>query len=125
NAALAVSSMSEHLNKVADAASAATMQARDDLFTLNGSIGATRPLLETYKRSGDDLNAILERRSIFTILDNSASITGSAAGIFADGKKVTDKATADYLNPKPWWRKLGAYAGDTYDYGALFARHTP
>lgn len=125
NAAVAVSTMSDHLNKTADAATAATLQARIDLFTLNGSLGATKPLIETYTRSGDDLNAILERQSITAILDNSARITGSAADIMADGKKVTDKATSDYLDPKPWWRKIGRYAGDTYDYGALFARHTP
>lgn len=125
NAALAVSSMSDHLNQTADAATAATLQARTDLFTLNGSIAATQPLLEAYTRSGNDLNAILERKAVTEIIDNFASTTGSLAGVMADGKKVTDKATADYLSPKPWWRKLGAYAGDTYDYGALFARHTP
>lgn len=125
NAAAAVSSMSDHLNKTADAATLATLQARADLETLNGSLLQFQPLLTAYTRSGDDLNAILERKTITQSIDNFASITGSAAGILSDGKKVTDKATADYLDPKPWWKKIGRYAGDTYDYGALFARHTP
>lgn len=125
NAALAVKGTAEHLNKTADAATAATLQARADLNTLNGSIGAAKPLLEAYTRSGDDLNKILERKAITRIIDNSESLTGSVAGIMADGKKVTDKATSDYLSPKPWWKKVTRYAGDTYDYGALFARHTP
>ena len=45
--------------------------------------------------------------------------------ILADGKQAADKATADYLAPKTWWQKIGKYAGDTYDLGALLARHTP
>jgi hypothetical protein len=125
NAALAVQTTSEHLNKTVDAVTQTTLQARVDLVTLNDSIGATKPLLEAYTRSGVDLNGLLEGPALRSILSNTANMTGSGAGIMADGKKVTDQATADYLNPKPWYRKVGRYAGDAFDYGALFARHTP
>ena len=125
NAAVAVASMSDHLNKTADAATLATLQARDTLETANGAIAGAQPLLEAYTRSGNDLNEILERPALTQTLDNAASITGSASGIMADGKKVTDKATADYLAPQPWYRKVGRYASDAFDYGALIARHTP
>jgi hypothetical protein len=125
SAATAVRTTSEHLNATADAATAATLQAQTDLTTLNDSIGATKPLLTAFTRSGDDLNGLLEGDSLKAILANSASMMGSGAGVMADGKKVTDKATADYLDPKPWYRKVGRYVGDAFDYGALFARHTP
>lgn len=125
SAARAVSDTSAHANKAIDSAREATEQARTDLQTLNGSISASRPLLEAYTRAGDSLNDILKRQAINRILDNTASMTESGAGILADGRKVTDKATADYLDPKPWWKKVGRYASDGFDYGALFARHTP
>lgn len=124
-AARAVSDTSAHANKAIDAATEATQQARTDLQTLNGSIAASQPLLESYRRAGDSLNEILKRQAIRQILDNTASMTESGAGILADGRKVTDKATADYLSPQPWWKKAGRYASDAFDYGALFARHTP
>lgn len=124
-AAKAISDTSTHANKAIDAATEATQQARADLQTLNGTISAGRPLLEAYTRAGDSLNEILKRQAISRILDNTASMTESGAGILADGRKVTDKATADYLTPQSWYRKVGRYASDAFDYGALFARHTP
>lgn len=125
NAAAAVTATAGNLNKTIDAATETALQARADLNTLNDSLGATGPLLEAYTQSGRDLNAILERPAIGQLLDSSAAVTQNAAGISADGKKITDKLTSDYLSPQPWWKKVGRFAGDTYDYGALFARHTP
>ena len=82
-------------------------------------------MVASYTAAGDNLNAILRQKAIAEILANVDSMTGSGAEILADGKKVTDKATADYLAPQPWWKKAGRYASDAFDYGALFARHTP
>jgi hypothetical protein len=125
NAAKAIASTSEHADKAIDAAAGATLQAQTDLATLNGTIAAGQPLLETYKRSGDDLNEILEQKAIKKILDHAAGVLESSDGIAADGKKITDKLTVDFLAPQPWWKKAGRYAGDAFDYGALFARHAP
>lgn len=124
-AAAALSNTSDHANKLIDTATEATAQARDDLKTLNSPISDSGALLEAYTAAGNHLNEILKQKAITETLNNMASMTGSGAGILADGKKVTDKATADYLSPKPWWMKVGRFASDTYDYGALFARHTP
>lgn len=125
SAALALQNTSDHANTAIDAMTAAGLQARVALGTLNTSIAASQPLLEAYTQSGRDLNAILERPAIPALLNSSASLMSNAAGISADGKKITDKLTGDYLSPQPWWKKLARYASDTYDYGALFARHTP
>lgn len=125
SAAAAVTNTAGNLNKTIDAATGAVTQARDDLKSLDTPISDAGPLLEAYTRSGRDLNAILERPAIGRLLDSSAAVTQNAAGISADGKKITDKLTSDYLSPQPWWKKVGRFASDTYDYGALFARHTP
>lgn len=124
-AANAVTDTAGNLNKTIDAATETTLQARDDLKSLDTPISDAGPLLEAYTQSGRDLNAILERPAIGRLLDSSAAVTQNAAGISADGKKITDKLTSDYLSPQPWWKKVGRFASDTYDYGALFARHTP
>jgi hypothetical protein len=47
----------------------------------------------------------------------------NANGVMADGRKVADKAAAEYLTPKPWWKKITAYAGDGFDITAFLARH--
>jgi hypothetical protein len=60
NAALAVSDMSAHLDKVTDAATAATVQAQRDLATLNGSIGAAKPLLDAFTADGQDLDTAIK-----------------------------------------------------------------
>jgi hypothetical protein len=47
------------LRTMTDEAAITLSQARADLVTLNGSIGATQPLVEAYTRSGDDLDKLL------------------------------------------------------------------
>lgn len=131
-ASQSVSGVSQHVQGTSDAATrlldstAATInKVPDTLTALNGAIGNVKDLAGTGNDSLNDINRILERQAINRILDNTASMMESGAGILADGRKVTDKATADYLSPKPWYRKVGRYASDAFDYGALFARHTP
>lgn len=125
SAAIAVQDTSQHLNKTIDAATETTLQARTDLGTLNESLAATRPLIEAYTRSGNNLNALLERPAIPQLVDSAAALTSNAAGISADAKRIADKLTADYFSTQPWYKKIGRYASDAFDYGALFARHVP
>lgn len=55
----------------------------------------------------------------------AADITESGAGIMADGKKVADKETADFLKPTRWYMQPVKKASDILDIGAAVARHTP
>ena len=71
----------------------------------------------------EDLDALLKRKAVGDILDNTAAITANGAGILADGRKLADKATSDYLTPKPWYVKLRSYSGDVFDISAFLARH--
>lgn len=88
------------------------------------------PVMATYLKTGTDLNEILERKAVGQMLDNFADITKHGAAIAANGdlisgqfEAVTKKATDDYLGPHPWYTKIGRFASDSYDYGALWARH--
>lgn len=121
-AAASITDVSSHLNTAIDAATQTTLQAQGDLGTLNGSILASRGLLEAYTQSGNTLNELLNRPAIPKIIDNAAGITGSAADMLAIGDQVEAKATHDYLHPSknPWvrdwkatypWLLIGAQAG--------------
>jgi len=83
------------------------------------------PIMATYLKSGQDLNAILERQAIGKMLDSFAGIAHNGDLITGQFELVTKKASSDYLGPHPWYTKLGRFASDTYDYGALLARHAP
>jgi hypothetical protein len=120
----------KHLSGTADSLSVTARAATGTLDAATETIGegkrtitAAQPLFAAYTASGNDLDALLKRKSITDTMDNLAGITGHANGLTSDLQRVTDKATADYLSPKPWYRKAVRFAGDTYDYGALFARH--
>ena len=89
------------------------------------TVAAAQPLLSAFTSSGEDLDSLLKRRAVTDLLDNLAKMSMSGSAILDDGRKVTDRATSDYLSPKPWWKKVTRYVGDTYDYGALIARHVP
>lgn len=124
-AAKAIADTSNHANKAIDAATEATQQARTDLQTLNGSLEESRALVASYTRAGDSLNEILKRKAINQILDNTASMTESGAGIIGNARKVSDKITADYLKPVPWYMQPIHRAGELWDIGAAVARHAP
>ena len=85
--------------------------------------GRARAPLRAFNRDAEDLDALLKRQAIGQILDHAAGITQHADAITGDLQAVSDKATKDYLTPKPFWRKFGQYAGDTFDVGAFLARH--
>lgn len=109
------------IDKIGNAAQAGA----ELLDTTHATVSEISPLLATYQRTGNDLNAILERQAIAQILDHAAGITANSDLIVGQFEKVTKKASDDYLAPHPWYTKISRFASDTYDYGALFARHTP
>lgn len=77
------------------------------------------------QQNSADLNTILKDAAITGTAENFAAITDSWAGISADGRKVADKVTADYLKPVPWYMQPFKKSSDILDIGAAIARHTP
>jgi hypothetical protein len=129
--------LNEVANKVGDEVDAikVTTQATTTLLTTTNDVVAKldnkqtgiQPLLENANGAVTDVRAFMlaNQQHAADLISNSDALVASMAGIGADGKTITDKLTADFMSPKPWWKKIGRYASDTYDYGALFARHTP
>ena len=112
----------DSLRETTHAATGTLTAATKTIQTVNDGTG---PLLDASRASVKDFDALLKNPNIPDTLSNVQSVTQNTAGITLDLRKVTDKATADYLSPKPWYRKIGRFAGDAFDYGALFARHVP
>ena len=114
------------------AASDVHTMARDGSATLrtaNTSIAAFQPLAASLTRNSDDLNGsihrfntLLDSKDLADGLHNVASMTGSGAGILADGKQVADKAREDYLKPKTPWMRVGTTTLDLIHLGAWVTR---
>lgn len=111
------------LHKTADAATGLATQARVDLETLNGSISQAGPLLSHTDATVGDLDALLKRKAITDSLDSADELLAHSAAITGDLARVTKKAADDFTAKKPWYRKIGGYAGDTFDLAAFLARH--
>jgi len=127
-----VSGVAQHVQGTADAATgllASTRTTTDQLpktlTALNGAIGNIGDLAGTGNDSLNQFNSLMSRKSLTDAIDHINGMTASGDAILGDARKVSDKATGDYLSTKPWYRKVGRYASDAFDYGALFARHTP
>ena len=72
-----------------------------------------------------DFRRFITAPALADTVNNAASITGSAAGIMADGRKLADHYTEQDLKPAPWWKKPFVKGGQIIDIGAAVARHLP
>ena len=113
------------IGKTADAGTGSLYALTDTLGEGKRTIAAAQPLLASYTRSGDDLDALLKRKAIGEIMDHAAGILSHTEAMTADGHKVADKATADYFRPTRWYMQPIKKSGDIIDIGAAIARHTP
>lgn len=107
------------------AATGLTVALTGDAQEAKTTIAAAQPVLAAFTQDATDLDALLKDKAIHETLTNVDSLTGSMAGITADGKQVTDKMTADYLKARTPWGKIGHVALDAFDVTAAVARHTP
>lgn len=93
---------------------------------------AAQPLLASLTKTvtvagvaAASLDSRLRDPHIDALMQHIAGMTASGDGILADGKKVADKATADFLKPVPWYMQPVKRGGELIDIGAAIARHTP
>jgi methyl-accepting chemotaxis protein len=101
-----LSSVSSHVNKVAD-------QATTDLATTNEIIAGLKPIEQHTDEAVENVNDILKDNAIHQTIDNlgtfTASLTGTTQniqGITGDGKRVADDLTTKYFTPQPLWKKI-------------------
>ena len=117
-----VKKVADKLSETAVATAGLTTEFTKTVATVNGRIPG---LMDHADATVGDLDAILKDNAIHQTLASTAGITANFDGVTFDFARVTHKAAEDYLTPKPWYRKVGRYAGDAVDYGAFIARHTP
>jgi ABC-type transporter Mla subunit MlaD len=115
----------DSLHKTTDQATALAAALTSDAETANTTIAAAQPVLAGFARDSEDLDALLKDQAIHQTLTAAAATLDNASGILADGRKVADKAAADFLKPVPWYEKPVKYFGDLWDISAAVARHTP
>ena len=113
----------DSLSKTSDAATESAQALTITLDTANGALLESKTAIQSFQRSGDDLDALLKDQAIHRTLDNIADTSGNVNRITFDAQRVSGKITDDFLTPKPWYKKVGKYAGDTFDVGAFLARH--
>ena len=107
----ALATIPGHVNPVLDSAKgtldAGTTLTQTATATLQTVNDRTPALLDVYTGAGRDLDAMIQDNSpsVKTVLVNTASMTGSGAGILANGKVVSDKITYDYTHPVPWYQQ--------------------
>ena len=115
----------DRLSGTADAGTDSLKALTATLGTAQTTIRGFQAPVASFTRAGDSLNYLLKDEAIYRTLDNMAGVTENAEGILADGRKVTDKLTKDYMTPVPWWKRPIKYFGTTWDILGAVARHTP
>lgn len=119
-----------NLSKTAQNISGTATALTETLDEGKRTIAAAQPLLASLDATArvstatiETFNGRLSDPRIDALLTSFRDMADNGNGIVADGRKVADKATSDYLTPKPLWKKLTGYAGDTFDIAAFLARH--
>jgi hypothetical protein len=120
----------DHLSGTADALVTTANDATATLDEGKRTIAALQPLETNLAATAaastatiQTFNGRLSDSRIDALLTSFRDMADNGDGIVADGRKVADKATADYVTPKPLWKRLTGYAGDTFDVAAFLARH--
>lgn len=124
----AINTANEQLTHVApllDSTRAAVDAVPLTLTHLTDTVDAARPILTNADGAVGDFRRFITAPALTATLDNVAAVTGSAAAISADAHKVTDKMTADYLKPTPWYIWPVKRGSELLDVAAAVARHTP
>lgn len=85
----------------------------------------TQPILANADGAVGDFRKFITAPALTDTISNVSSVTGSAAAIGVDARKVADKTTADYLKPVPWYMYPVKKGSELLDIGAAVARHAP
>lgn len=129
-ASSAVQSASADIHGVAVAGAETAHSASGALQEAQEAIHGLQPLTASLTRTADassqavaDFDALVKSPDLAQALTHVEEMTASGDAILADGRRVSDKLTADYLKPKTFWGGLKSRAGDTFDIAAFLARH--
>jgi hypothetical protein len=84
-----------------------------------------RPLLANADGAVRDFRRFLTAPALADTLSNVDALTAAWARISTNGAKITDKMTADYFRPVPWYLYPVKKGSELLDIGAAAARHIP
>ena len=127
SASLDVHAVATSLAGTATAATGTLAAITGDVQALKQPIESINPLILKANNAVDDLDGVIRDNapSLHLTLENVQAMTSSGNAIGGDFKLMADKTAADYTKAKTPWGRITSVLLDTYDYGALFARHTP
>lgn len=114
-----------HVAPLLDATRGAVDAIPDTLKHVNDAADGVKPLLASADGAVGDFRRFLTAPALTHTIVNVDDLVGSWAAISADGRKVTDKMTADYFKPVPWYLYPVKKSSEILDIGAAVARHTP
>jgi len=113
----------KHVGPLLDSVKGATDAVPRTLSRVNMAVDESRGTLEALTLDADAIHARITDRRVDALLDDLRSMTGSGAGILADGKQVADKSTADYMKAHTPWGRVSARLWGGYDILAWAAGH--
>lgn len=132
SASLSLTSTSQHLDAAIDTANAqmthlgpAIDAARDAAASVAPVMQGVQPILASADGAVGDFRRFMTAPALAGTISNVDNLTAQWAAISADGRKVTDKMTADYFKPVPWYLYPMKKSSEILDVGAAIARHTP
>jgi hypothetical protein len=131
-ASQSLTSTAEHLNAAIDTANTqlshlapAIDAARDAAASVAPAMKGVTPLLANADGAVGDFRHFLTAPALNATLSNVDALTAAWARISTNGAKITDKMTADYFKPVPWYLYPAKKGSELLDIGAAVARHTP
>ncbi len=124
-AAQTVTTAGQSIATVANAATQTAQEATASLRTLDSTIGKAQPLLDASTLAVQHFDKLASDPIWLQAGKNIVGMTASGDLILADGSRVSKRFADDYTRKQTPWMRFWHYAGDTFDLGALLARHAP
>jgi hypothetical protein len=98
---------------------------RDAAASVAPAMQSLQPVLANADGAVGDFRRFLTAPALNASISNVDSMTAAWARISTNGARVTDKMTADYFKPVPWYLYPVKKGSELLDIGAAVARHTP
>jgi hypothetical protein len=114
-----------HVAPLLDAATVTVASIAPAIKQITDDADGIRPILANADGAVTDARAFINQKPLTETLGNIDRLTGEWAAISGDFRQVSDKTTADYLRPVPWYLWPVKRSGELLDIGAAVARHTP
>jgi hypothetical protein len=114
-----------HIAPLLDAVRGAADAIPGTLKHVNDAADGVTPILANADGAVSDFRRFLTAPALNATLSNVDALTAAWARISTNGAKITDKMTADYFKPTPWYLYPIKKGSELLDIGAAVARHTP